>query len=101
MEIREGQTVAGAGRRATRRAALAPWESSARRCGSWRLCGIALMIAGAVWGCSARQAYDGLQQGRRNECLRLPQSQQSQCLKQANISFEEYERQRREAVAPR
>jgi hypothetical protein len=49
-------------------------------------------------GCTARQAYEGLQQHARNECITLPLSQQSDCLAQASISFDEYQRLRKEAI---
>jgi hypothetical protein len=52
----------------------------------------------ALCGCTARQAYEGLQQHTRNECITLPLSQQSDCLAQASISFDEYQRLRKEAI---
>jgi hypothetical protein len=49
-------------------------------------------------GCTARQAYEGLQQHTRYECITLPLSQQSDCMAQASISFDEYQRLRKEAI---
>jgi hypothetical protein len=49
--------------------------------------------------CTARQAYEGVQEGKRHECARLSQSQQASCLEEANISYDEYQRRRREATA--
>ena len=57
------------------------------------------VAAALLGGCSARQVYAGIQQGKRNACEVLPQSQQARCLEQANISYEEYERRRRAAQA--
>jgi NAD(P)-dependent dehydrogenase (short-subunit alcohol dehydrogenase family) len=48
--------------------------------------------------CTAQQTYEGMQQGKRNECAKLPQSQQAQCLEEANISYAEYQRRRRQAM---
>ncbi len=60
------------------------------------LLGLALAI---VCGCTAKQAYEGLQQHTRNECIELPLSQQSDCMAQASISFAEYRRMRDEAIS--
>jgi hypothetical protein len=59
-------------------------------------CAIAVLT---LCGCTVRQAYEGLQQRTRNECITLPLSQQSDCLAQASISFDEYQRLRKEAIA--
>lgn len=58
-------------------------------------CTIAVLT---LCGCTARQAYEGLQQRTRSECITLPLSQQSDCLAQASISFDEYQRLRNEAI---
>ena len=58
------------------------------------------MGAALLCACTGRQAYDGIQQGKRVECQRLPLSQQARCLEDANISYDEYERRRKEALAP-
>ncbi len=50
-------------------------------------------------GCTARQVYEGLQQRTRNECITLPLSQQSDCMAQASVSFDEYQQLRKEAIA--
>lgn len=49
-------------------------------------------------GCTARQVYEGLQQHTRNECITLPLSQQSDCMAQASVSFDEYQQLRKEAI---
>ena len=52
-----------------------------------------------VCGCTARQAYESLQQHARSECIGLPLSQQDDCLSQASLSFDEYQRLRHEAIS--
>lgn len=54
-----------------------------------------LMMTGLVVGCSQQAVYENYQSYKRNECYRLPPSQQEECLERANQSFEEYERARK------
>jgi hypothetical protein len=65
--------------------------------------GWALIVFGVVlsmlWGCTARQLYSGMQQRTRNECVMLPRSQFADCMQQANISYNEYQRLRKEAMS--
>ena len=49
-------------------------------------------------GCSNRGAYEGFQVSNRNECIKLPPSQYDECMENANISYDEYERERKEAL---
>ncbi len=46
--------------------------------------------------CSNRSVYEGIQTSNRNECLMLPPSQYEECMENANTSFDEYERERKE-----
>jgi len=55
---------------------------------------ICLIIA----GCSSRVAYEGIQASDRSECLELPPSQYDECMNNANKSYDEYERERKEAI---
>jgi len=48
--------------------------------------------------CSNRGVYEGIQTGKRNDCLRLPSPQYEECMKDANKSYDEYERERKEAI---
>lgn len=50
-------------------------------------------------GCSNRGIYEGIQAGNRNECLKLPPSQYRECMEKANKTYDEYERERKEAIA--
>jgi hypothetical protein len=49
-------------------------------------------------GCSYRGAYEGIQAGNRNECYKLPLAQYDECMRKANKSYDEYERERKEAM---
>lgn len=49
--------------------------------------------------CSARGVYDGIQAGNRNECSKLPPSQYDECMKDVDKPYDEYERERKEAIS--
>lgn len=49
-------------------------------------------------GCTNREVYEGIQAGHRNDCSRLPPSQYDECIKEANKSYGEYDRERKEAL---
>ena len=49
-----------------------------------------------IYGCSKQQVFEGFKAKNRNDCYNLPQSQQDDCLKATDVSFEEYQRQRKE-----
>jgi len=51
-----------------------------------------------IAGCSSRGAYEGIQAGNKSECLTLPLSEYGECMKNANKSYDEYERERKEAI---
>lgn len=59
------------------------------------LLALTVVLLGA---CSARQAYNGMQESRRTECLTRPPTQQTECMADTRISFEEYQRRRAEVV---
>lgn len=50
-------------------------------------------------GCTNRGVYEGVQASNRFECLKLPPSQYDECMKNANKSYDEYERERKEAIS--
>lgn len=50
-------------------------------------------------GCSNRGVYEGIQTSNRNECSKLPPSQYDECMENANKSYDEYERERKEALS--
>lgn len=49
-----------------------------------------------VAGCTNRGAYEGIQASKRFECSELPPSQYEDCMREANRSYDEYQRQRSE-----
>ncbi len=51
-----------------------------------------------IAGCSSRGAYEGIQTSNRFECSKLPSPQYDECMNNANKSFDEYERERKEAI---
>jgi len=56
----------------------------------------------AVSACSANNLYSGGQAWQRNHCERiLDANERARCMASAATSFEEYQRQRREADARR
>ena len=50
-------------------------------------------------GCSNRGTYGGIQTGNRNECSKLPPSQYDECMENASKSYDEYDRERKEALS--
>lgn len=59
---------------------------------------LAFLIFLMISGCSSRGAYEGIQAGNRSECFKLPPSQYDECMSNANKSYDEYERERKEVV---
>ncbi len=58
---------------------------------------LALLVALALPGCGNRQIYEGLQAGQRNECQRLAEPERSKCLERANLSYDDYTKERNKA----
>lgn len=52
----------------------------------------------AITGCSNRGAYEGVQTGSRVECSKLPPPQYDECMENANKSYDQYAREREEAI---
>lgn len=50
-----------------------------------------------IGACSNRGAYEAFQSNNRNACFQLPLSQRDDCLKQTSKTFNQYERELREA----
>lgn len=51
-----------------------------------------------VASCSNKAAYQNLQQNKRNECMRAPAAEYDKCMQSMAQSYEEYERQRQQAL---
>lgn len=47
-------------------------------------------------GCSNKQIYTAVQENRRVECSKLPQSQYEKCMSEYDTPYEEYERERQD-----
>lgn len=49
-------------------------------------------------GCSNKAVYDSIQYNNRNECNKVPPSQYDECIERASKPYEEYKREREEAI---
>lgn len=49
-------------------------------------------------GCSNQATYEAIQQGQRNECAKLPQGAYEDCMREVDTPYNEYERERQEAI---
>ncbi|GGD73945.1 hypothetical protein [Lacimicrobium alkaliphilum] len=58
---------------------------------------VLILLVGAT-GCSNRGMYENLRIHQRQECLERPPSESIECLQRTNKSFEEYQREREEAL---
>lgn len=54
-----------------------------------------LLLAYLLAACSSELAYEGLKSSKQHECQRYPEPERSQCLEEAGLSFDEYEREQR------
>lgn len=59
-----------------------------------------LLMAGILLltGCSNRAAYQNFQINQRHECMRLPPQQFEECMDGLEKSYDEYNRERAEAL---
>ena len=62
-----------------------------------KIIGITILILLSC-GCSNQATYEALQQGQRNECEKLPQGQYEDCMREADVPYGQYERERQEAI---
>ena len=53
------------------------------------------LVALVLAGCTNRGVYEGIQESNRNKCFKIPLSQYDKCIENANKSFDEYERERK------
>ena len=56
---------------------------------------VVVLLIGA---CSNKAIYDNIQLNNRNDCAKLPRSQYDECIERAGKSYDEYERERKEAL---
>lgn len=64
-----------------------------------RLMFIVVAVAAIASACSNRQVYEGLQAGKRQQCLKLAEPDRSRCLQSAGTGYDEYQRER-EKIKP-
>jgi hypothetical protein len=57
------------------------------------------MISFILTGCSNSSIYNGIQASNQFECSKLPPSQYDECMQTTDKSYDEYERERKEALA--
>lgn len=61
---------------------------------------IALTLC-ALTACSNKAVYDNIQLNQRNKCLKEPPALYEECIKRTEKSYEEYQREREEALKQR
>ncbi len=49
-------------------------------------------------GCSHSAWYEGFRQGRTNECCKLPDTDKEQCLKEIEVSYDTYRKERQKTI---
>ncbi len=48
-------------------------------------------------GCSYRGVYEGIQTSKQQECANLPPTQYEECMEGSDLSYEDYEKSRKDA----
>lgn len=48
--------------------------------------------------CSNKSVYQDLQRNKRNECMQVPPAEYDRCMRSMEQTYEDYERQRQEAL---
>lgn len=59
---------------------------------------LVLSLLFAPTGCSHKGVYQDLQRNKRNECMQAPSAEYDRCMRAMDMSYEEYERQRQQAL---
>jgi hypothetical protein len=49
-------------------------------------------------GCTTRMWYEGFKQAQTSECSKLQDKEREECLRDAGISYDQYQRERQEAL---
>lgn len=57
-----------------------------------------LMVLLGATACSNRAVYENMRIHQRNECLKEPSPRYEECIERENKSYEEYRRERKEAL---
>jgi len=61
------------------------------------LCLIILVMA-FLQGCTTRMWYDGFKQAQASECSKLQDREREECLRDAGVSYDQYQRERNETL---
>lgn len=61
------------------------------------LCSIVVVMV-LLQGCSTRMWYDGFKQAQESECSKLQDREREECLRDAGISYDQYQREREETL---
>ena len=56
-----------------------------------------ILVTFGIAGCSNKAIYDNIRLNQRQKCLEESPSTYSDCIERANKTYEEYERERKEA----
>lgn len=62
-----------------------------------KICLIPLIII-FLAACSNKAIYDNIQLNNRKDCVKLPHSQYEKCMGKINMSYKEYEKERKEVL---
>lgn len=57
-----------------------------------------LILMLVLTACSNRAVYENIQQNNRNRCIKEPPARYDECMARASKPYEEYEREREEAI---
>jgi len=61
--------------------------------------GLIALLALTSAACTQQGAYGGLQAGQRNECQKMPEATaREQCLRDADKSYDQYQKERAEVL---
>ena len=58
---------------------------------------LVIVVTLLIGACSNKAIYDNIQFNNRSDCAKLPTSQYDECIERASKSYDEYERERKEA----
>ena len=57
-----------------------------------------MLIAMSIGACSNKAIYNNFQLNNRNDCAKQPHSEYETCMERTNMSYEEYEKKRKESL---
>jgi hypothetical protein len=57
-----------------------------------------LLVMVFLQSCSTRMWYDGFKQAQASECSKLQDREREECLRDAGVSYDQYQRERQETL---